>query len=105
LADVYAAASRAAATGMRGLGCVPVPPSAGRNAAADRAARLWVPETLHTSCDLLILVEQSAEPAWRASQIPAMLLDRLVLCALVRVHQMRITADAAGRCGRCRARP
>ena len=23
---------------------------------------LWVPETPHTSCDLLILVEQSTEP-------------------------------------------
>jgi hypothetical protein len=23
---------------------------------------LWVPETLHTSCDLLILVNQPAEP-------------------------------------------
>jgi hypothetical protein len=57
---------------------------------------------LHTSCDLLILVEQSAEPAWRASQIPAMLLDRLVLCARVRVHQLGFTADAAGR---CRERP
>jgi hypothetical protein len=27
-----------------------------------RGAALWVPETLHTSRDLLILVEQSAEP-------------------------------------------
>ena len=39
MADVYAAASRAAATGMRGLASVPVPPPAGRDAAANRAAR------------------------------------------------------------------
>ena len=26
------------------------------------APKLWVPETLHTSCDLLILVDQPAEP-------------------------------------------
>ena len=25
-------------------------------------ATLWVPETLHTSCDLLIFVDQAAEP-------------------------------------------
>ena len=28
----------------------------------EHAVRLWVPETPHTSCDLLILVEQSTEP-------------------------------------------
>jgi hypothetical protein len=28
----------------------------------DADSALWVPETPHTSCDLLILVEQSTEP-------------------------------------------
>jgi hypothetical protein len=70
------------------------------NKNCETRAILWVPETMHTSCDLLILVEQSAEPAWRASQIPAMLLDRLVLCALVRVHKCgspRMPPVGAGR--------
>ena len=34
-----------------------------REAGMRRMARnLWVPQTPHTSCDLLILVEQSTEP-------------------------------------------
>jgi len=32
-------------------------------------ARLWVPETPHTSRDLLILVEQSTEPVARYREV------------------------------------
>jgi hypothetical protein len=52
---------------------------------------VWVPETLHTSCDLLVLVEQSIEPVAHAARV-GRIADIPQQHRLVREHRL-VRAD------------